>query len=86
MAHGGCANRTGHRERLALRCGFTPPAWQSGTGRPANPLPPGPKLGDRRCQTRMPASRNSDSVSNSGRPITPEKLPSRRCTKIAARP
>ena len=37
-------------------------------------------------QTSIPVARSSDAVSKIGRPITPEKLPSRRATKIAARP
>ena len=37
-------------------------------------------------QISIPIARSSDAVSKIGRPITPEKLPSRRATKIAARP
>ena len=38
------------------------------------------------CQRRTPAASSSAAVSNSGKPITPEKLPSRRSTKTAPKP
>ena len=38
------------------------------------------------CQRRTPAASRSAAVSNSGRPITPEKLPSRRAMKTAPSP